>query len=96
VLAELAGRVAPERVRALLDALHRTTFPEPQQKTFVPGASVVAITRLPTTERIEIDSFEAMKLDGYRDVVRPLKQLVEALRTNNAVVLAEWQCELQQ
>jgi hypothetical protein len=96
VLAELVGHVAPTRFKDIVAALKRTAFPSPPQKSFLPGASVVAITALPSKESISISFFEALKLDGYRDVVRALDQLVDALRTNNTAVLAEWQFELQQ
>jgi hypothetical protein len=34
--------------------------------------------------------FEALRMDGYRDVVRELSQLATGLRDTNPNILAEW------
>jgi hypothetical protein len=86
----LVGTVEPDRFRRIVEALRRTTFPAPPQTRFVPGASIVRITTLPSSESVRVDYFEALRMDGYRDVVRELSQLATGLRDTNPDILAEW------
>jgi hypothetical protein len=37
-----------------------------------------------------VDYFAALRMDGYRDVVRELSQLAAGLRDTNSQVLSEW------
>lgn len=86
----IAGTVDPERFRRIVDALLRTTFPSPPQARFVPGASFIRVTVMPTEQSVCMDYFEALRMDGYREVVRELTQLTEALRETKTEVLAVW------
>ena len=90
VQTNIAGTVDPERFRRIVDALLRTHFPSPPQARFVPGASIVRITAVPSQQTVCMDYFEALRMDGYREVVRELTQLAEALRDTKTEVLAAW------
>lgn len=84
------GRIDPDKVVAIQTALGRTTFPQPPQATFGPGGSVCALTRSPPRERVLIDYFDGLRMEGYRDVLRELTGLRNALREGNPEVLAAW------
>jgi hypothetical protein len=86
----VVGTVEPDRARTLVEALRRTSFPAPPQTRFVPGASIVRITTVPSNESVRVDYFAALRMDGYRDVVRELSQLAAGLRDTNSQVLSEW------
>ena len=88
----LSGRVDPARIGALLAALARTSFPAPPQQSFLPGASVTTLVVEPGG-RVVIDYFVALKLDGYREVVRALGDLNTALRKRDDAALATWRFE---
>ena len=90
VQGKVVGTVDPERFRTIIDALLRTGFPSPPQTRFVPGASIVRITTLPSQQTVQVDYFEALRMDGYREVVRELTQLTEALRDTKTEMLAAW------
>ncbi len=87
----LRGRINREKVASLQEALRKTTFPQPPQATFVPGSSICALTRSPPAERVLIDYFDGARMEGYRDVLRELAALRNALREGNIEVLASWQ-----
>lgn len=84
------GTVDPELVRAVRAALSTTTFPQKPQETFLPGTSIIKIATSPPTYSVLIDYFEGMKLDGYRDVIRALSELSNALREGDATTLSAW------
>jgi hypothetical protein len=90
VRASVVGSVDPARFQQIVSALLTTTFPTPPQARFAPGASVVRITVLPSQQKVSVSYFEALRMDGYRDVVRELSKLVEALRDSRADILAAW------
>jgi hypothetical protein len=85
-----SGVVDPQRVAALYEALRKTSFPTPPQHRFTPGASIVKITLVPSGLAVNVDYFEALRMDGYRDVVGSLSSLLDAIREGNADVLTSW------
>jgi hypothetical protein len=84
------GTVERDIFRRVIEALRRTRFPTPPQARFVPGASIVRITTVPSEQCVQVDYFEALRMDGYREIVRELSRLATALRDTNAESLAEW------
>jgi hypothetical protein len=86
----LHGTVDPARVAALHRALRETSFPIPPQQRFVPGASIVKITLLSSGVSVNVDYFEALRMDGYCEVVRELSALTDAVRETNVETLAGW------
>ena len=90
VQTKVAGTLDPERFRRIVSALLRTNFPSPPQTRFVAGASIVRITTMPSRQTVQLDYFEALRMDGYREVVRELAELTEALRDSKTEVLAAW------
>ena len=88
------GRVNPERVRALRTTLSLTQFPSPPETTFAPGSSVIVLSIQPGNQRMLIDYFTGLRLDGYRDLIRELSGLNDALRESKEEALAQWSFEL--
>jgi len=86
----LVGSVDPQRFQKVIASLRATTFPTPPQTRFVPGASIVKITTMPSEQGVSVDYFEALRMDGYRDVVRDLSNLAEGLRDSKAAILGTW------
>lgn len=86
----IKGRVNPERVRALHAYLRQTSFPSPPQSTFLPGASLIVLTVEPQKQRMLIDYFTGLKLDGYRELIRELGGLNDALRESIPESLEKW------
>jgi len=84
------GRVDVARARGVFAALARTRFPEPPQATFKPGTSVLALTVAPPGARVLIDYFDGLDMDGYRDVIRELSGLNNALREGDQDALKPW------
>jgi hypothetical protein len=89
----LRGTIDGERVRAIRQAFSRTTFPQKPQEKFRPGSSVIRLTTTPPTYSVLIDYFEGMKMDGYRDIIRDLSELNNALREDNKEALSTWRFE---
>lgn len=89
----VTGSIDGKRVVALREALHRTTFPQKPQEKFRPGTSILRITMSPPTYSVLIDYFDGMKMEGYRDVIRELSELNNALRESNADALRAWSFE---
>ena len=71
----LSGRVAAGRIAELLSILGTTAFPEPPERFFPPGASVCTIVTEPPVRKMELSYFGALRLDGYRELLRPLQSL---------------------
>jgi hypothetical protein len=86
----LNGSVDPKRFQQIIGALMTTAFPAAPQTRFVPGASIMRITALPSGRSVQVDYFEALRMDGYRDVVRELSKLAGALRDSKTDVLTAW------
>jgi hypothetical protein len=86
----LVGSVDPQRFQQIISSLRATTFPTRPQTRFVPGASVVKIITMPSEQSVSVDYFEALRMDGYRDVVRDLSNLAEGLRDSKETVLSAW------
>ena len=86
----IVGNVDPARFQQVVSALKSTAFPSPPQARFAPGASVVRITTMPSQQNVSVSYFEALRMEGYSDVVRELSKLVEALRDSKAETLAAW------
>lgn len=84
------GTIDGERVKAVRDALFRTSFPRKPQEKFRPGSSIIRITASPPTWSVLIDYFDGIKMDGYREVIRELSELNNALREDDATALAGW------
>jgi hypothetical protein len=89
-LARIEGKFDPVRFRQLIEGLRRTTFPNAPQTRFVPGASIVRIAIMPSREAVDVDYFAALRMDGYREVVRDLSKLAAGLRDDHADTLGDW------
>jgi hypothetical protein len=89
----LHGRVDAERCRRIIAALRSTTFPEPPQLQFVPGASMLGISLDNPAGKVCIDYFDGQQYLGYREVIRELSALNTALRTDDRAVLEQWEFE---
>lgn len=89
----LRGTVDGERVKLLDAALGRTSYPQKPQEKFRPGGSIIKIATSPPAYSVMIDYFEGMKLDGYREVIRDLSELNNALREDDGAVLSTWRFE---
>ena len=94
LLARIEGRFAPARFQQLIEGLRRTTFPNAPQTRFVPGASIVRIAIMPSRQTVDIDYFEALRMDGYREVVRSLNKLATGLRDAQPDTLGDWKFSL--
>lgn len=87
------GTVDGERVKALRREFSRTTFPQKPQETFQPGSSIIRLTTTPPTYSVLIDYFDGMKMDGYREIIRELSELNNALREDKNEALSMWRFE---
>jgi hypothetical protein len=87
------GTVDGERVKALRREFSRTSFPQKPQETFQPGASIIRLTTTPPTCSVLIDYFDGMKMDGYREIIRELSELNNALREDDGAALSTWRFE---
>lgn len=87
------GTVDGERVKALRGEFGRTTFPQKPQETFQPGTSIIRLTVTPPTSSVLIDYFDGMQMDGYREIIRDLSELNNALREDNREILTMWRFE---
>lgn len=90
ILQEVHGRVDAERVRSLISALGRTSFPAAPQAFFPPGASVCTLITEPPFRRMDIELHSGLSLEGYGDILKALTSLCTSLRDSNTSGLAEW------
>lgn len=90
VLQTLHGRVDAERVRSLITALARTSFPVAPQAFFPPGASICTLITEPPFRRMDIELHSGLKMEGYGDIIRALSALCASLRESDAPALTEW------
>jgi hypothetical protein len=86
------GRIDETRTAAIFDHLVSSTFPKIPEHLFPPGASIVGLRleRGDVRDDVRFDSFFALRLPGYGDLVRDFQSLAAALRKNDATALAEW------
>lgn len=78
-----AGAFDPDRARAVFDDLERSTFPQVAPHPFPPGASVLTIS-MPPDRRVDVDRRFGLGLDGYREAITALMDMVTAARTSAA------------
>ncbi len=82
------GTVAPAMWTSMLDALSRTTFPAPPQPSLLPGGSISSLTLAgPRSGSVLFDFYDALEMEGYRDVVGPLLALCNAIREGDKEAL---------
>lgn len=84
------GRVAGERVDSLLAALRRTNFPTQTQTEFPPGSSVFVLTLEPPNDKVPLEYFTAIKIDGYREVLQQFMEIAMAFVEDHLDKLASW------
>jgi hypothetical protein len=90
LLARIEGSFNPARFQQLIERLRRTSFPNAPQTRFVPGGSIVRIAIMPSRQAVDVDYFEALRMDGYREVVRDLSRLAAGLRDSKPDTLGDW------
>jgi hypothetical protein len=73
------GTIATARVDAVLQALSRSTFPNVPAHPFPPGASVLAVS-MPPDRRVQVDRRFGLGLDGYREAIPLLMELIAEAR----------------
>ena len=78
------------RFRELLTDLERSEFPRPPQRTFRPGPGPAHISILPSEAYVEIDTSIARGIDGYREFVEKLEDLVARIRTDDTSLQQDW------
>jgi len=84
------GKVAGERIEALVAALGRTNFPTQTQTEFPPGSSVCVLTLEPRNERVLLHYFTAIKVDGYREILQQFTEVSMAFVEGHLDNLAAW------
>jgi hypothetical protein len=85
------GVVDPARWYQLRAAIASTSFPSPAQDSFEPGASVMRLTVSGEEGGyVLLDYFDSLEMPGYQDAIRPLIELIEALRTEDLARLGAW------
>lgn len=78
-----AGTVEATRASAVFDDLARSTFPQVAAHPFPPGASVLTIS-MPPERTVELDRRFGLGLNGYREAITSLMDMVAAARTTVA------------
>jgi hypothetical protein len=85
------GAIERTRAASIFDHLARSTFPVMPKHPFPPGASIMTLRReADRTEEVRFQSFFALDLPGYGELVTELESLAAALRTGNPEELASW------
>ncbi len=89
--AEIEGRLDGARVDALLAELSKTSFPEPPQRSFPPGASVcrISVDASPPAW-VDIEFYTGLRMPGYGEILRSLDELNTGLRESDARKLQGW------
>lgn len=77
------GSIAADRAHAIFAHLGRSTFPHVAAHPFPPGASVLTIAMGPD-QRVSIDRRFGLGLDGYREAIADLSDLVSEARDGSA------------
>ncbi len=81
---------APGRLADLLSDLERTSFPSPPQRGFQPGPGPATIAVAPFGASVSIDTMFAEGIDGYREVVEKLEDLLTRLRKDDPTLADDW------
>lgn len=81
---------SPARLTELLSDLERTSFPAPPQRGFQPGPGPATIAVAPFGASVSIDTMFAEGIDGYRELVEKLEDLLTRLRKDDPSLADDW------
>lgn len=81
---------SPARLTELLSDLARTSFPAPPQRGFQPGPGPATIAVAPSGASVSIDTMFAEGIDGYREFVEKLEDLLTRLRKDDPSLANDW------
>ncbi|MBL8622264.1 MAG: hypothetical protein JNK64_13205 [Myxococcales bacterium] len=81
---------SPARLADLLADLERTSFPESPQRGFQPGPGPATISVAPAGVSVSIDTMFAEGIDGYREFVEKLEDLLTRLRKDDPSLADDW------
>lgn len=81
---------SPARLTELLSDLERTSFPAPPQRGFQPGPGPATIAVAPFGASVSIDTMFAEGIDGYREFVEKLEDLLTRLRKDDPSLADDW------
>jgi hypothetical protein len=84
------GGVDPALWTSLMVALAKTSFPARPERDLPPGGSIVVLTVTGRRSgRVLLEYYDALEMEGYGEIVAPLANLCDAIRTNDQKKLAE-------